>query len=80
MWRRADFHTLIGTVPVPVAVKWDARPFALKYGLVNSLLAVICTFYTGRLVVSPRLILPRRSPVGCQGDEDATPSSSPQEG
>lgn len=45
MWSRADFDTLIGTVPFVVSVDWDARPSPLKYGHVNSLLAVIRVFH-----------------------------------
>jgi hypothetical protein len=41
MWSRTDFETLKRNVPFPVVVDWDARPSALKYGHVNSLLAVI---------------------------------------
>ena len=41
MWNRQDFDTLKRHVPFPVFVDWEARPSALKYGHVNSLLAVI---------------------------------------
>jgi hypothetical protein len=45
MWSRADFETLKRNVPFPVVVDWDARPSALKYGHVNSLLVVICALH-----------------------------------
>jgi hypothetical protein len=45
MWTRADFDTLKGKVPFSVLVDWETRPSAQKYGHVNSLLAVICTFH-----------------------------------
>lgn len=45
MWTRADFDTLKGKAPFSVLVDWETRPSAQKYGHVNSLLAVICTFH-----------------------------------
>ncbi len=41
MWSRADFDMLTRMVPFAVSVDWDVRPSALKYGHVNSLLAMI---------------------------------------
>lgn len=45
MWSRTDFETLIKTVPFMVSVDWDVRPSSLKYGHVNSLLAVLRKFH-----------------------------------
>jgi hypothetical protein len=45
MWTRADFDTLKGKLPFSVLVDWETRPSAQKYGHVNSLLAVVCTFH-----------------------------------
>ena len=42
MWSHADFDKLKGNIHFPVVVDWDKRPSPLKYGHVNSLLAVIC--------------------------------------
>jgi hypothetical protein len=42
MWSRADLDKLNRGIPFPVVVDWDKRPSPLKYGHVNSLLAVIC--------------------------------------
>ena len=42
MWSRKDFDALNANVPFAVVVDWNARPSALKYGHVNSLLAMIC--------------------------------------
>src|SRR5438552_6980268 len=41
MWSRADFDCLSRGIPFPVTVDWDRRPSSLKYGHVNSLLAVV---------------------------------------
>jgi len=94
MWTRADFDTLKRDVPFTVLVDWETRPSALKYGHVNSLLAVIRAFHdqkstfvdtegtsTNTLKVAPikrKLTDQRKRSFSIVGHETASPELDPE--
>jgi hypothetical protein len=43
MWRSSSFNDLVSKIPATVAVEWDRRPSAQKYGHTNALLAVVAS-------------------------------------